>query len=139
MPLKTAYVPIKYMVWGFQKGKAPNCRGSRFWENWILSFYWSKIKIWKFENFELDCSNAAYTCFLALENNLKRNFWKINRFSYEVTKWPEGPFCIIKFFSQVHLTKIYWCYGYALGYKTLTLWWALNIFHFSKISFEVVF
>ena len=50
-----------------------------------------------------------------------------------------GIFSFPDFFSQVNLTSIPWCFGYALGYKILNLLWALILNFFSKISLEVVF
>ena len=46
------------------------------WEkSQILGQKYVKI-YWKFSNFELECSNLAYTCLLAVENNLKNIFEK---------------------------------------------------------------
>ena len=70
---------------------------------------------------------------------IKSIFWLINRFSYEVDKWPGGSLCLIKFFSEVNLTNICCCYGHALGHKTLLLSWALIFQNFSKILFWGVF
>ena len=108
MSEKTAYVSIKYIVSWFQKSIAPNCGRSRFWENQIFRFLCNEINILEFWKFWLECWNMAYTCHLALENNIKRKFWKKNQNEHSHKRQSFMTWCITKTsrnVDQIYLRK----------------------------------
>ena len=108
MPTKTAYIPINYKVWRFQRCIAPNCGGSRFWENHILSFYWSKIRI------------SDYGRLLD-----KVHFLTNKSFFLWIMKMTRRVTLNNKKNSRINVTSISWCYGYELGH---------NLWHYRERS-----